>query len=129
MSASPYFCLSEFAKNWPGTPVEARRNPEALDAMGPAAAGTRKARFVLMITNGVDPYNGSTSILNQDSPYVATAVRDAQRAGAAVYSILLYGMPDSAADAGTSVDRAILLRLPTVPAARLTLKELQTLSR
>ncbi len=40
-----------------------------------------------MITNGVDPYNGSTSIINQDSPYVADAVTDAQRAGVAVYSI------------------------------------------
>ena len=40
-----------------------------------------------MITNGVDPYNGSTSILNQDSPYVQAAQNDAQRAGVAVYSI------------------------------------------
>jgi hypothetical protein len=48
---------------------------------------TRKARFVLMITNGVDPYNGSTSILNQNSPYVDAAVTDAQRAGVPVYSI------------------------------------------
>ena len=40
-----------------------------------------------MITNGVDPYNGSTSITNQDSPYVRGAITDAQRAGAAVYSI------------------------------------------
>ena len=40
-----------------------------------------------MITNGVDPYNGSTSIMNQDSPYVSAAVSDAQRAGVAVYSI------------------------------------------
>ena len=40
-----------------------------------------------MITNGVDPYNGSTSITNQDSPYVASAVTDAQRAGVPVYSI------------------------------------------
>ena len=41
----------------------------------------------MMITNGVDPYNGSTSITNQNSSYVAAAVTDAQRAGAAVYSI------------------------------------------
>jgi hypothetical protein len=47
----------------------------------------RKARFIVMITDGVDPYNGSTSINNQDSPYVATAVTDAQRAGVAVYAI------------------------------------------
>jgi len=67
ISASPYFCLSEFVKHWPS------------DEPG--------ARFVLMITNGVDPYNGSTSVLNQDSPYVQTAQDDAQRAGVAVYSI------------------------------------------
>ncbi len=67
ISASPYFCLSEFVKHWPG--------------QGNAA------RTVLMITNGVDPYNGSTSILNQNSPYVQTAQDDAQRAGVAVYSI------------------------------------------
>lgn len=66
-SASPYFCLSEFVKHWPASKP------------GP--------RFVLMITNGVDPYNGRPSIMNQDSPYVQTAQEDAQRAGVAVYSI------------------------------------------
>jgi hypothetical protein len=40
-----------------------------------------------MITNGVDPYNGSTRIQNQDSPYVQAAVEDAQRAGVSVSSI------------------------------------------
>jgi hypothetical protein len=40
-----------------------------------------------MLTNGVDPYNGSTSILNQNSPYVEAAQADAQRAGIAVYAI------------------------------------------
>jgi hypothetical protein len=67
MSASPYFCLSDFVKHWP--------------SQQPAA------RFVLMITNGVDPYNGRPSIMNQDSPYVQAAQDDALRAGAAVYSI------------------------------------------
>ena len=67
ISASPYFCLSEFVKHWPGQ--------------------GNGARTVLMITNGVDPYNGSTSILNQDSPYVRAAQDDAERAGVAVYSI------------------------------------------
>lgn len=66
-SASPYFCLSDFAKKWPG-----------IDS-GP--------RFLMMITNGVDPYNGSVSPLNQNSPYVQTAIEDAQRAGLTVYSI------------------------------------------
>lgn len=67
VSASPYFCLSDFVQHWPS------------NEPGP--------RFVLMITNGVDPYNGSTSIMNQDSPYVRKAQNDAQRAGVAVYSI------------------------------------------
>ncbi len=71
ISASPYFCLSDFVKNWPAS----------------STGGTRKARFVMMITNGVDPYNGSTSIMNQNSSYVLAAITDAQRAGAAVYSI------------------------------------------
>ena len=66
-SASPYFCLSDFVKHWP--------------SQEPAA------RFVLMITNGVDPYNGRPTIANQSSPYVDAAETDAQRAGAAVYSI------------------------------------------
>lgn len=67
VSASPYFCLAEFAKRWP--------------------ASDRGARFVLMLTNGVDPYNGSVSPTNQNSPYVEAAVEDAQRAGIAVYAI------------------------------------------
>ncbi|MGP8260042.1 MAG: hypothetical protein ACLQM6_08840 [Acidobacteriaceae bacterium] len=69
MSASPYICLSDFVKNWPG------------------AAAPHKARFIMMLTNGVDPYNGSTSIMNQGSPYVDNAIADAQRAGVAVYAI------------------------------------------
>jgi hypothetical protein len=67
IDASPYFCLSEFVKHWP--------------------SNEPGSRFVLMVTNGVDPYNGRPSVLNQDSPYVQTAQEDAQRAGVAVYSI------------------------------------------
>jgi hypothetical protein len=80
VNASPYFCLSDFVKNWPGVSESQQPQPQ------PRQAG-HKARFVLMLTNGVDPYNGSTSVLNQDSPYVQTAVNDAQRAGVPVYSI------------------------------------------
>jgi hypothetical protein len=80
ISASPYFCLSDFVKSWPS------RESSSAD-LQQTDRPTRKARIVLMITNGVDPYNGSTSIMNQDSPYVASAIRDAQRAGVAVYSI------------------------------------------
>ena len=71
-SASPYFCLSDFVKKWP---------------RGAGGSTAPRARFVLMITNGVDPYNGSTSITNQNSPYVQAAIRDAQRAGVSVSSI------------------------------------------
>jgi hypothetical protein len=78
-SASPYFCLSDFVKNWPS-------NAESQNVQQ-TQRPTHKARFVLMITNGVDPYNGSTSIANQNSPYVASAVTDAQRSGVPVYSI------------------------------------------
>ncbi len=67
ISASPYFCLSDFVKKWPSREA------------GP--------RFVLMLSNGVDPYNGSTSLMNQDSPYVESAQADAQRAGVAVYAV------------------------------------------
>jgi hypothetical protein len=67
ISASPYFCLSEFVKHWP--------------------SNQPGARFVLMLTNGVDPYNGRPSVMNQDSPYVQEAQEDAQRAGVSVYSI------------------------------------------
>jgi hypothetical protein len=67
INGSPYFTLSEFAKHWP--------------------SNQPGARFVLLVTNGVDPYNGRPSVMNQNSPYVQTAQEDAQRAGVAVYSI------------------------------------------
>ena len=79
LSASPYLCLSDFAKHWP-------KETEAYGSAREEATG-RKHRLVLMLTNGVDPYNGSTSPLNQDSPYVTSAANDAQQAGVAVYSI------------------------------------------
>lgn len=84
ISASPYFCLSEFVRHWPGANSNfGDRGPAETEG----APGPQKARFVIMVTNGVDPYNGSTSILNQDSPYVASAAVDAERAGVAVSSI------------------------------------------
>ena len=78
LSASPYICLSDFSKSWPRESSEYGR---------PVASQTHTTRVVLMLTNGVDPYNGSVSPLNQNSPYVDNATRDAQRAGIAVYSI------------------------------------------
>jgi len=79
-SASPYLCLSDFVKRWPDS-------SNAASSSDPVQSSRHKARFVLLLSNGVDPYNGGTSVMNQDSPYVQTAVSDAQRAGVAVYSI------------------------------------------
>ena len=67
IDGSPYFCLQDLVKKWPQHP--------------------NTARVVLMITNGIDRYNGSVSPTNQDSPYVAQAITDAQRAAIPVYSI------------------------------------------
>jgi hypothetical protein len=63
--ASPYFCLSDLAKNWPSGDRGARR-------------------VVLMVTNGVDNYE-----LRYDSndPYVQSAIDDSVRAGLIIYSI------------------------------------------
>jgi hypothetical protein len=84
ISASPYFCLSEFVRHWPGAGSNfGDRGPTETDG----APGPQKARFVILVTNGVDPYNGSTSILNQDSPYVASAAVDAERAGVSVSAV------------------------------------------
>jgi len=85
ISASPYFCVSDFVKKWPSARTQGPRDLQA------STVPVRKARFILMISNGVDPYNGSTSITNQNSPYVETAIRDAQRAGVPVYSIYYSG--------------------------------------
>lgn len=67
IDGSPYFCLQDLVKHWP--------------------TNTGAPRVVLMITNGIDRYNGSVSPLNQDSPYVQSAQDDAQRANVPVYSI------------------------------------------
>jgi hypothetical protein len=80
MSASPYLCLSDFVRNWPESGPSSSSN-------SPGPSLRHKARFILMLTNGVDPYNGSTSIMNQGSPYVDNAIADAERAGVTVYSI------------------------------------------
>jgi hypothetical protein len=69
-NASPYFCLSDLAKKWPSTNRENRRE-------------------VVMITDGVDPYN-----LRYDpqDPYVQTAINDSIRAGLIVDSIYWHDM-------------------------------------
>ncbi len=81
-SSSPYFCLSSLAKNWPG------QNPAA-------------RREVLMVTDGVDPYERD---LDPDDPYVDTAIKDATRARLIVYSIywVNQGRADSTATANNT---------------------------
>ncbi len=64
-SASPYFCLSALAKNWPSQDPNVRRE-------------------VIMITDGVDYYHLH---YDPDDPYVQAAMDDAARAGLVVYSI------------------------------------------
>jgi hypothetical protein len=65
ISASPYFCLSDLAKNWPSGDAHARRE-------------------VVMITDGVDYYNQR---YDPEDPYVQTAMDDAVRARVIVYAI------------------------------------------
>ena len=64
-NASPYFCLSDLAKHWPSTNRENRRE-------------------VVMITDGVDPYNLR---FDPENPYVQAAIQDSIRAGVIVNSI------------------------------------------
>jgi hypothetical protein len=64
-NASPYFCLSDLAKNWPSHDRTARRE-------------------VVMVTDGVDNYDRR---FDPDDPYVQTAIKDSVRAGLVVYSI------------------------------------------
>jgi hypothetical protein len=63
-SSSPYFCLSDLAKNWPSQDPTARRE-------------------VVMITDGVDYYQRR---LDLDDPYVQASIEDSARAGLVVYS-------------------------------------------
>jgi hypothetical protein len=65
IDASPYFCLSDLAKNWPGQDAEARRE-------------------VVMVTDGVDNYQRQ---YDPDDPYVEAAISDAARARLVVYTI------------------------------------------
>jgi hypothetical protein len=65
INASPYFCLSDLAKNWPSGDASARRE-------------------VVMVTDGVDNYNPR---YDPEDPYVLAAISDAVRARLIIYSI------------------------------------------
>jgi hypothetical protein len=64
-NASPYFCLSDLAKNWPSQDRTARRE-------------------VVMVTDGVDNYQRQ---FDPDDPYVQTAIDDSVRARLVVYAL------------------------------------------
>lgn len=69
ISGSPYFCLSDLAKNWPSQDRGARRE-------------------VMMITDGVDNYEVH---YDPEDPYVQASIQDSVRAGLVVYSIFWQG--------------------------------------
>jgi hypothetical protein len=68
VNGSPYFALTEAVKLWP--------------------AQATGRRVVLMLTDGVDPYNGSVDL---DDPYMDQAIHGALKHGVMVYSIYLRG--------------------------------------
>lgn len=68
-NGSPYFCISDLAKNWPGGESNARRE-------------------VLMITDGVDEYNPR---YDPEDPYLQQAINDAVRARLVIYAIYFRG--------------------------------------
>ncbi|MGA2536099.1 MAG: hypothetical protein ABSF53_08800 [Terracidiphilus sp.] len=69
VDSSPYFCLSDLAKNWPSTHSQARRE-------------------VIMVTDGLDRYQPH---YDPEDPYVQAAMNDAVRAHLVVYSIYWLG--------------------------------------
>ena len=64
-NGSPYFCLSDLAKNWPSTDQNARRE-------------------VVMVTDGVDTYQQR---YDPDDPYVHAAIDDSVRGGLVIYAL------------------------------------------
>jgi hypothetical protein len=70
INGSPYFCLSDLVKHWPGGDSNVRRE-------------------VIMVTDGVDRYSGAR--FDPEDPYVQAATSDAQKAGVVVYSIYYRG--------------------------------------
>jgi len=70
IDGSPYFCLSNLVKHWPGGATNVRRE-------------------VILVTDGVDRYGGGR--FDPEDPYVQAAVSDAQKAGVIVYSIYFKG--------------------------------------
>jgi len=80
VDSSPYFCLSDLAKNWPSRDANARRE-------------------VVMVTDGVDNYDRSQ---DSEDPYMEAAITDSVRAHLVVYSI--YWMSRGRADQTTAAN-------------------------
>jgi len=85
-NASPYFCLSDLAKNWPSNATGARR-------------------VVVMITDGIDEYSQG---FNPDDPYVENAINESLRAGIVVFTMYWHdqgraGNSERAADVGQNL--------------------------
>jgi hypothetical protein len=68
-NGNPYFALGDLVKHWPSQQATGRR-------------------AVLMLTDGVDPYWGASTI---DDPYLDDAIHGALKQGVMVYSIYLRG--------------------------------------
>ncbi|MGC2161184.1 MAG: hypothetical protein WA634_04685 [Silvibacterium sp.] len=69
-SASPYFCISDLAKNWPSN-------------------NTGNRREVIAITDGIDPYEVR---YDPADPYVDAATKDSIRAGVVVDALYWHDM-------------------------------------
>lgn len=69
-SASPYFCISDLARNWP-------------------SHNTGNRREVIAITDGIDPYEVR---FDPADPYLQTAIKDSIRAGVTVDAIYWHDM-------------------------------------
>jgi len=68
-NGSPYFAVTDLVKRWPSSQPTGRR-------------------AVLMLTDGIDPYNGSVDL---DDPYMDQAIHGALKHGVMLYSIYLSG--------------------------------------
>ncbi|MFT4111240.1 hypothetical protein [Silvibacterium sp.] len=64
-SASPYFCISDLAKQWPSNSRDVRRE-------------------AVVITDGFDPYNPR---FDPDDPYLQAAIADSVKAGIVINAI------------------------------------------